>query len=292
MSFLKNIFGKEAGSSPDRAATAPLEPSTLAKQGISEGRQHVSVGAAHSAGLERSHDDDSLLILTGGSDGHNGLLDFGLFCVADGLGGHERGDIASSVAVRAVARRLTQGALLRVFELESSEEDQPLDDLVRQAFKEANSVVLERAVGGATTLTAALLLGEQLMIGHVGDTRAYFVDGEKVEVLTTDHSLVHQLIATGAISEEEAVESPHRSVLWNAMGKSEDIQVDVLSQRVLHGGYLLLCSDGLWGDVSDEEIQRIVCDADDPQYACNELVGAAIRAGGSDNITTILVHFP
>jgi serine/threonine protein phosphatase PrpC len=261
-------------------------------RGAGEGRQHVSVGAAHSAGLERSHDDDTLLVLTGGSDGHDGLLDFGLFCVADGLGGHERGDIASSVAVRTVARGLTQGALLRMFELESSDEDQPLDDLVRQAFKEANAVVLERADGGATTLTAVLLLGEQLIIGHVGDTRAYFVDGEKMEVLTTDHSLVHQLIATGAISEEEALESPHRSVLWNAMGKGEELQVDVFSHHVLHGGNLLLCSDGLWGEVSEEEIQRIVRDADNPQYACNELVDTAIRAGGSDNITTILVHFP
>jgi serine/threonine protein phosphatase PrpC len=219
-------------------------------------------------------------------------LDFGLFCVADGLGGYEGGNVASAVAVRTVAHKLTQGAFLRWISVDADEEEQSLEELVREAFELANQEVVARADGGATTLTAALLLGERLMIGHVGDTRAYFLQGDEAEVLTPDHSLVQQLIETGAMSEQEARESPHRSVLWNAMGKTERLKVDVFSRHVPVGGHLLLCSDGLWDSVAEEVIIQIVRNAETPQEACDTLVRAANEAGGPDNITAVLVTFP
>jgi serine/threonine protein phosphatase PrpC len=268
MSFLKNLFGRGSRVPSDRAATAPLEPFVGIDQPPEVKRQHVSVGAAHSAGLERSRDDDALLVLTGGADGHDGFLDFGLFCVADGLGGYERGNVASAVAVRALASRLTQGAFLRLFDLNPNDEDFALEDLIRQAFTDANHAVVKRAKGGATTLTAALLLGERLMIGHVGDTRAYFINEDEMEMLTRDQSLVRELVDTGAMSEDEALESPHRNVLWNAIGKSDEVKVDVFSRSILHDGYLLICSDGLWGEVPDKDLMRIVNSETDPQRAC------------------------
>lgn len=292
MPFLRNIFSKKTKPAPDRAGTAPLDPSRGEGWIPSEGRQHVSVGASHSLGLERTQDDDALLVFTGGADSHDGLLDFGLFCVADGLGGYDHGNLASSIAVRTVAHRLTQGVFLRLFELEPEEEDQPLEEAVREAFMEANQAVSQHAFGGATTLTAALMLGGRLMIGHVGDTRAYFINEDKVEVLTRDQSLVQQLIEAGALNQDEVGNSPHRSVLWNAMGKTGELQVDVVSHAVLHNGYLLLCSDGLWAEVSDDEIQRIIYGTEDPQTACDTLIQAAHEAGGSDNITAVLLLFP
>jgi protein phosphatase len=292
MSFLKNLFRRGSRVPSDRAATAPLEPFVGLDQPLEVKRQHVSVGAAHSAGMERSRDDDALLVLTGGADGHDGFLDFGLFCVADGLGGYELGNVASAVAVRALASRLTQGAFLRLFELNPNDEDFALEDLVRQAFEDANHAVVKRAKGGATTLTAALLLGERLMIGHVGDTRAYFINEDEMEMLTRDQSLVRELVDTGAMSEDEALDSPHRNVLWNAIGKSDEVKVDVFSRSVMHDGYLLICSDGLWGEVPDRELKRIVNSETDPQKACEILVQTANEAGGADNITAVLVRFP
>jgi serine/threonine protein phosphatase PrpC len=291
-SLFKRIFSRETVPSPDRAATAPLDPRSLDDHIRNEKHEHVAVGAANAGGVERSQNDDSLLVLTGGADGYDGLQDFGIFCVADGLGGYEHGQTASSIAIRMVASRITQGALLRLLEVDPIEDDQPLEELMRQAFQEANLAVIERAEGGATTLTAVLLLGDYLMIGHVGDTRAYIVKDDDVEQLTLDHSLVRQLIGTGAISEEEALESPHRGVLWNAMGKTEEIQIDVSARSVPRGDYLLLCSDGLWGVLPEHELQQVIEEAESPQSACETLVQAAKDAGATDDVTTILVRFP
>lgn len=292
MSFLKWLLGGKKDSSRAHMSTAPLDPRAIPSYLHIEGRRHVLVGSAHSAGMERSHDDDSLLVIVGGADGDKGLPDFGLFCVADGLGGYECGHIASAVAVRTIAHRLTQGAFLRLLEIDPSEEDQPLDELVSRAFEEANQAVFKRAAGGATTLTAALMLGDQLVIGHVGDTRAYSIRDGGIECLTLDHSLVQQLIETGAINEEEALDSPHRSVLWNAMGKNENLEVDITSHTVTPGSCLLLCSDGLWGVISEEEITNIISEVSGPEMACEKLVRAANEAGGPDNVTVILIKFP
>ena len=290
MKFLSRIFQKSLSTPPDRAATAPLDPQIT--PGI-ELRRHVVVGAAHSSGLERKSDDDALLIISGSAEGHEGMVDFGLFCVADGLGGYEHGQLASAMSVRTVAHKLTREVFLRLLESEPNEEEEDdLESLVRSAFNEANQLIRDRADGGATTLTIALLLGEYMMIGHVGDTRAYIINRSGIEVLTRDQSLVQKLIETGTITEEEAAESPHRNVLWNAMGRTEQLQVEVFSHSVEGDSYLLLCSDGLWGEVEEREIHHIVLNFEHPQAACNALVQAATEAGGSDNITAVLIQFP
>jgi serine/threonine protein phosphatase PrpC len=292
MSFLKRLLGGKKDLSRAHLSTAPLDPKLIPSDFHREDRRHILVGSAHSAGKERSHDDDSLLAIVSGADGDQGLPDFGLFCVADGLGGYDYGHIASAVAVRTIAHRLTQAAFLRLLEIEPSEEIQLLDELVGQAFEEANQAVFKRASGGATTLTAALMLGDQLVIGHVGDTRAYSIRDGVIKCLTIDHSLIQQLIDSGTISDEEALDSPHRGVLWNAMGRNEDLKVDIISYSVMPGSWMLLCSDGLWGVLSEEEINNIVSGASEPQMACDKLVRTANEAGGPDNVTVILIKFP
>jgi protein phosphatase len=152
--------------------------------------------------------------------------------------------------------------------------------------------VVETVPGGGTTLTVAFLLGEQMTIGHVGDSRAYVISQDRTEVITRDHSLVERLKELGQLTADEAATHPQRNVLYRAIGQGDNLEVDVFTQPVPKDGYLLLCSDGLWGEVEDSEIQRIVLEHEDLQQACEELVQAANAAGGPDNITAVLVYFP
>jgi PPM family protein phosphatase len=292
MSFWQRLFGKKPSPSPDRVQTAPLDPGILTRAPASQAARRILIGAAQSTGMERNHNEDSLFYLSGSSEGQERLPEFGLFVVADGMGGHRAGEVASSISVRTVARKLTSDTILRLFDMDQPEDAPSLQELVREALEAANATVVDRVPGGGTTLTAAVWLGGQLTIGHVGDSRAYIVSQEGTRVITRDHSLVQRLVELEQLTEEEAALHPQRNVLWNAIGQGANLKVDVASHPVPQGGYMLLCSDGLWGTVSDAEIQRTVLSAADPQSACDQLVEAANAAGGPDNITVILVYFP
>jgi len=293
MSFWQRLFRKKpAPSAPDRVQTAPLDPNVLVHAPASPAARRVLIGAAQSTGMERNHNEDSLFYLTGTSDGQERLPDFGLFVVADGMGGHRAGEVASSISVRTVAHRLLSDTVLQLFDLEPKEDSPSLQEQVRAALEEANATVVDRVPGGGTTLTAAVWLGQQITLGHVGDSRAYVINQDGLRVITRDHSLVQRLVELEQLTEEEAALHPQRNVLWNAIGQGANLKVDVASHPVPQDGYILLCSDGLWGVVSDAEIQRLVLGAPHPQAACDQLVQAANAAGGPDNITVILVYFP
>ncbi|MDX1601108.1 MAG: PP2C family serine/threonine-protein phosphatase [Anaerolineales bacterium] len=298
MSFLQRLFDRfksEDKLSPDNgtADTAPLDPDRGSAVKLVENfRRHLSYGSAQSVGIERDHNEDALFVLTGNASGHDAAPDFGLFVVADGMGGHRSGEIASALSVQTVARRLTRETVLPLMDPDSREDLPPLHDLLREALEEANRVVVENVPGGGTTLTAAVLLGEQLTLGHVGDSRAYLINGNESQVITRDHSLVERLQELGQLTPDEAAVHPQRNVLYRAIGQGENLEVDVFTQQVPQGGHLLLCSDGLWGEVDDDEIRRIIMDHGDPQQACEELVRAANAAGGPDNISAVLVYFP
>jgi protein phosphatase len=292
MNFFRRLFRRGKAPEPDRAKTAPLDPETLGKEVLGEKRRGITVASAQSKGIERSHNEDAILVLTGTSGGQEALPEFGLFLVADGMGGHRSGEMASSISVRAVARRLAEETLLGMLDLEPREAAIPLQDLIRQALEDANLAVVERVPGGGTTLTVALLLGEQITFGHVGDTRAYWIANGQLKALTRDHSLVERLRELGQLTREEAANHPQRNVLYRAIGQGSNLEVDVFTHPIPSGGFLLVCSDGLWGVVSDEDIERIIRNAADVQSACDQLVQAANAAGGPDNISAILVHFP
>jgi len=140
-------------------------------------------------------------------------------------------------------------------------------------------------------VTAALVLGQQLTIAHVGDSRAYLLyNDQRMEPVTRDHSLVRRLEELGQITSAEAAVHPQRNVLYRAVGQGETLEPDMVTTPFPMGGYLLLCSDGLWGLVTDDEMRRIVYESPTMQRACQSLVNSANGAGGPDNISVILVQ--
>jgi len=281
----------EEGPGPDLADTAPLTPESLEQIAAVRLRESLSAGSAQSAGLERETNEDTIFMMYGNAGGEEVLPDFGLFCVADGAGGLGHGELASSIAVKAVVRSLMEHAVLANLAQEAEGRNVQLDELARQAFVRANEAVRERANGGVTTLTVAILMNHQMTIGHVGDSRAYLVENGVPKLLTRDHSYSQRLVEIGQITPEEAQDHPKRNQLWNAVGQGSNMVVEVNSYPVPRGGYLLLCSDGLWGEVSMDEVRSVLDLHSEPNEACDELVRAANAAGGPDNISALLVAF-
>jgi serine/threonine protein phosphatase PrpC len=292
MNLLNRIFKKKVTSSADKLDTLPTEKPSTHFQGYPKHDRNILVGTAQSTGLERSHNEDALFVMQGNSAGDQSIPTFGLFVVADGMGGHRAGEVASAISVRKVAHRITQETILHLFDGANNSDLPPLQEMVRKALEDANDAVVERVPGGGTTLTAALLLGQQVTIGHVGDSRAYLISENETKVITRDHSLVERLRELGQLTEEEAAHHPQRNVLYRAIGQGANLEVDVASHPIPHDAYMLVCSDGLWGVIPDNEIQRIVLSSPHPQVACEKLIQAANAAGGPDNITAVIIQFP
>jgi protein phosphatase len=203
-----------------------------------------------------------------------------LFAVADGMGGAQAGEVASKLAASALEAGTTE-------ELGGLERLQAL-------IQEANRRIYDRAStdpsasGMGTTMTVALVDGMSVMIGHVGDSRAYLVRGDSMEQLTEDHSLVNELVKSGKLSEEEAHIHPQRSVITRAVGTDPDVDVDSFAIEAEDGDVFLLCSDGLTDMVSDVDILELVdSNRDDLEAAVRSLVQFANKEGGEDNITAV-----
>jgi protein phosphatase len=201
-----------------------------------------------------------------------------LFAVADGMGGARGGEIASRVAATALGESVDGSGESRVVAL----------------IQEANRQVYERAredtdaSGMGTTITVALFENGIVSIGHVGDSRAYLIRDRKVDQLTEDHSLVAELVRSGRLSPEEAETHPQRSVITRALGTDPDVDVDVFSVEAKPGDLFLICSDGLTAMVHDETILDVVeRQREDLDAAAKELIAAANRMGGDDNITVV-----
>jgi len=251
--------------------------------------QQLIYGCGQSIGKQRDHNEDSIFALSIAIGGETASYPLGMFVVADGMGGHQYGEVASSAAARTLA-----GYLLKHFHPTlvnpSTSMDESIQDLMRSAITEAQRAVKQAAPGSGTTLTAALVMGQQVTFGHVGDSRAYAIHPYGGgEVLTRDHSLVKRLEELGQISSEEAAIHPQRNVLYRALGQGEILEPDIFTAPFPPGGYLLLCSDGLWSVLSDNNIFQQVNSAKDLQDACKNLVAAANDAGGPDNISVIVV---
>jgi protein phosphatase len=164
---------------------------------------------------------------------------------------------------------------------------------MQEGVQDAHRAITKQVPGGGTTLTAALILGDQMTIVHVGDSRAYLIsDNEHIESLTRDHSLVKRLVELGQITTDEAAVHPQRNVLYRALGQGEPFDPDINSLQLPASGYLLICSDGLWSVVPEVEIQRLVHATDNPEVTCRRLIQAANDAGGPDNISAILIRLP
>jgi serine/threonine protein phosphatase PrpC len=226
------------------------------------------VGATTDIGQVREGNEDAILI------------NDPLYAVADGMGGHRGGEVASNLALQTVEQMFAerQGTLTEQVERAN-----------RAVFERSQS---DRDVSGmGTTLTAALIEGGAVRLAHVGDSRAYLFRGGKLRLLTEDHTLVHRMVVEGEITETEAENHPHRSVLTRALGVEGDVRVDETKVEVQDGDRLLLCTDGLTGMLSEDEIMSVLQDVRDPQEAVDRLVREANRAGGIDNITAVIIDF-
>jgi protein phosphatase len=218
-------------------------------------------------GAVRSRNEDSCLVLTTNAGGHLHAEPIGLCVVADGMGGHAEGHVASSV--------------------------ETLLELLESGMLAAHDAIYhpEPEQNGGTTLTAALLLNHQAYLAHVGDTRAYLLDDRGLQQLTTDHSLVRKLQETGRLSPDQAEQYQYRNVLLQALGQDVALDIETIVIDLPARGTLLLCSDGLSGAVSDGRIRTILLESAAPQQAADRLYEAAMAAGGTDNITAIVVDF-
>ena len=233
--------------------------------------QDISFGSRTDIGYVRDHNEDSLIIIPP------------LFAVADGMGGHEAGEIASEITVNTLA------------ELAPSHLDA---EGLTAAVEAANYNVMKAPRQGigrdgmGTTLTAAMLEGERLLIAQVGDSRAYLLHKGHLQQITRDHSLMADLIEAGQITPEEARVHPNRSVITRAIGSDIHMRPDIYELNVDAGDRILLCSDGLSSMISNNAIESIMLRQSDAQHCADELVTAALENGGADNVTVVVADVP
>ena len=250
----------------------------------------ISADAQSDVGRKRKGNEDALCL----NDEQR------LYVVADGMGGHAAGEVASRVAVDAIAEfvELTGGNQEITWPFGLDDTISYEGNRLKTAVRHANTRVIEATresaeyEGMATTVAAVLVDGDIANLAHVGDSRIYLWNGEGIEQLTRDHSWVNEQIENGAISPEQARSHPLRNVVTRALGGRADLVVDIQSRRMEPGNMLLLCSDGLTTMVPDDGIARILRESEgDVARATTALVSEANERGGEDNITVVLLKF-
>ncbi len=253
-------------------------------------RTGCDYGLVTDLGRVRPTNQDHAFAMSTSLPSPSGQISLGLFLVADGLGGHAGGATASARAVETAAGHVFQGLLLPIMRGEPSE---AIQDVLQGAVFEANRRVrwegLREGNDMGTTLTAALVVGERCYVAHVGDSRLYSYGTAGLKCWTRDHSMVARLLELGQISAEEARHHPKRNYLYQSVGQQEEIDVEAASFPLADCSHLLLCSDGLWGSLSEEELIRVLNGEGTPQEMCQQLVELANEAGGEDNITVVVV---
>ena len=295
--LFRKLFGGQAQAAPiaETATTAPLTDqqveAILHSKNVQFDLQQLVAAAGQSVGKQRELNEDSLFAITSTLAGNSGSLPLGLYIIADGMGGHQYGEVASNAAIRTVAGHIMRKFQPYLFNLKPTPPEESLQEIMQAAVKEAQKTIQSEAPSSGTTLTAALVLGQQVTIAHVGDSRAYniYSDG-RAEVITRDHSLVKRLEELGHISADEAENYPHRNVLYRALGQGDILEPDIFTVAFPQDGYLMLCSDGLWGVVAEQDMYHMIQNAPSLQRACQNLVEAANAAGGPDNISVIIVQ--
>src|SRR5579883_4463 len=283
----------------DQGRTYAVEQTT--NQSAFPNGVQLLVATNSDAGNVRRSDpnEDSTLVLQLQRVHESLSMPVGIFIVADGLGGHDNGQVASRMTINIIAERMVRELLAAP--LQAEREGQPVapfeeDDLVgllRSTVEEANLALCQKNQQDKTdmgsTLTGYLIVGEHAYIVNVGDSRTYMVRGGQIYQLTTDHSLVGQLVAGGMIQPEDVYTHPNRSQIFRSLGDKPNVQVDIFKQQLLPGDILLACCHGLWEMVRNPQIESILNSAPDPQTACTQLIDAANANGGEDNISAVIV---
>jgi len=267
-------------------------------EAMSEDRQQLQsvalwAGRLSHVGQVRELNEDSLLTLELSRVRQSISTPVGLYVVADGMGGHQGGEVASAVCIQSIAQQILKTVLAPALSQEPLDGD-VLETVLREAVQVANKQIHDqrRSMGTdmGTTVVMALVVGDRAYVANVGDSRAYLVDSRSIKQITVDHSLIQRLIDLGQLTPEGAKTHPQRSAIYRVLGDKPAVDVDTFVQPLRPGQRLLLCSDGLSGMLEDDRIQQIVVTTPDPQTACTALVEAANGAGGGDNVTVIVVQ--
>ena len=241
------------------------------------------VGHRTDTGQSRASNEDSYAVILppGALSGIEAVL-----AVADGMGGHQAGEVASALAIKTISQRLGRRG--------QSVRRRNFPEALKAVVERANQLILSEAHGESqgmgTTLTLAAIQSSRLHLAHVGDSRAYLLRKGVLRQLTQDHSWVAEEIRAGRITTEEGETHPRRNLLTRALGAEESVVVDIDSLTLKDGDRILLCSDGLHGVVSDDDIQATINEKSEPQAACDALVSLANKQGGPDNVTVVVVR--
>jgi len=238
---------------------------------------HFTCAARTDVGIVRSGNEDNYLMLS----------DRGIFIVADGMGGHAAGEVASEMAVRIISREL--GSL-------RGQTDEQVGERLRQAIRTANEAIFGRTLsehdkrGMGTTVTVLALMPDRYMIGQVGDSRAYLLRDGTLLQLTKDHSYVQEQVDAGLLTVDQARVHPYSNVITRCVGAGMEVTPDVYFGNLQSGDLVLLASDGLTGMLEDEQLLKILQSEGGPQRWVDRMISEANRRGGLDNITAIVVR--
>lgn len=246
---------------------------------VTSGKMRFRFGSVTDIGLVRQYNEDNFFVFDETAEFEElGML----LAVADGMGGHNGGDVASQVAVNTMASYYS-----------SRRKDSPLDRLI-SSVEQANRQIYdisqesEGFYGMGTTLTSMVVRSTEVFIAHVGDSRAYLYRDKQLTQLTDDHSLVAQAVREGILTPEQAARHPQRSIITRALGTKDSVEVDSLTIHLEPGDIMVLSSDGLHGFVEDEEIKQLIeAYGGDPDELASQLTQAALAKGGNDNVTII-----
>jgi PPM family protein phosphatase len=250
----------------------------------------IEVSGQTHVGMKRNHNEDNLLLLP----------EERLFVVADGMGGHSSGEVASKIAVEEVAEffRMTSQDLEITWPYKMDKQKNYDENRLATGVKLANMRIFEKASAetkykgmGTTIVTVYFAKDSEVVVGHVGDSRVYFFRENTLRMITEDHSLLNDYLKAKKLTPEEIEAFPHKNVIVRALGMKDTVNVDINRVEPKDGDIFLLCSDGLSGMVPDKQIEQILQSQPDLDKACAQLIDAANANGGNDNVTCVLAQY-
>jgi serine/threonine protein phosphatase PrpC len=287
-SLYEKIFLQKRERTFNEQPTRPLDAAALAKALAGEGRRHISTGRARYVLSDSTGSKETLYLLMAHSDGLHALPDFGMIGLAASVDTEVGKRNLSNVALTVFANQLTKKAILDFLELEGFEDTTPLQNMVADAANFADQTIYESNQGMGYSLTAGIIFAEILILGHRGNTCAYQIDRHHIERITIPdwntverYQTKHSQTKEGSISTEESGQPAESYGPFT-----------IYSRPVPRDGYILLCSEGLWRNVSEKTIYDIVMREEEPQRSCDALIARVRKQNVIQNVSVILLYFP
>ncbi len=294
------LRGAIANTFVDQGRTYMIELPQTTQNSFPNGVHLLAACDSDAGNVRRSEpNEDSTLVLQLQRNHESISSPVGVFIVADGLGGHDNGQVASRMTINIIAECMVRELLGQPLVTEKAGEaakqleEDDLVALLQGAVEDANAALCQVNQRDKTdmgsTITGFMMVDDHAYVLNVGDSRTYMMRGGQIYQLTNDHSLVGQLVAGGLIQPDDVYTHPQRSQIYRSLGDKLNVQIDIFKQQVLPGDILLSCSDGLWEMVRNPQIESILNGAPNPQVACTQLIEAANTNGGEDNVSAVIV---